>query len=70
MGVANLVSLLNPEMIVLGGGLMQAHDLFLEPIRNAVKQWAQPISARQVRIELTQLGENAGLLGAARLAFI
>lgn len=68
MGVANLVSLLNPEMIVLGGGLMQAHDLFLEPIRNAVKQWAQPISAQQVRIEVTQLGENAGLLGAARLA--
>jgi glucokinase len=69
MGVANLVSLLNPEMIVLGGGLMQAHDLFLEPIRNAVGKWAQPISARQVRIEVTQLGENAGLFGAARLAF-
>jgi glucokinase len=69
MGAANLVSLLNPEMIVLGGGLMQAYDLFLEQIRNAVKQWAQPLSARQVRIEVTRLGENAGLLGAARLAF-
>lgn len=32
-------------------------------------EWAQPIAAKQVRIELSQLGEDAGLLGAARLAF-
>lgn len=69
MGIANLISLLNPEMIVLGGGLMQAHDLFLDGIRASASQWAQPVAARQVRIEPTQLGENAGLLGAARLAF-
>ncbi len=69
MGIANLISLLNPEMIVLGGGLMQAYDLFLEEIRDSVRRWAQPVAAQQVRIEPTQLGENAGLLGAARLAF-
>jgi glucokinase len=68
MGIANLVSLLNPEMIVMGGGLMQAGELFLEPVRRAVPQWAQPYAARQVHIELTALGESAGLLGAARLA--
>ena len=68
MGIANIVSILNPEMVVLGGGLMQAADLFLEPIRNAVLQWAQPVAAKQVRIEPTILGEDAGLLGAARLA--
>lgn len=68
MGIANIVSILNPEMIVLGGGLMQAGDLFLETIKNRMTAWAQPIAARQVRIELTQLGEDAGLLGAARLA--
>ena len=70
MGVANLVSVLNPQMIVLGGGLMQAGDLFLEPLRREMLQWAQPIAARQVRIELSALGEDAGLLGAARLAFL
>ncbi len=69
MGIANLISLLNPEMIVLGGGLMQAHDLFVDNIRRSVIQWAQPVAAQQVRIEPTQLGEHAGLLGAARLAF-
>jgi glucokinase len=68
MGIANLVSVFNPEMIILGGGLMQAPDLFLGPIQRAMREWAQPVAAQQVRIELTQLGEDAGLLGAARLA--
>ncbi len=68
MGIANIVSILNPEMIVLGGGLMQAADLFLDPIRRSVAQRAQPVAAKQVRIEVTELGEDAGLLGAARLA--
>lgn len=69
LGIANLVSILNPEMIVLGGGLMQAGDLFLPAIRRVMPVWAQPVAAQRVRIELTQLGEDAGLLGAARLAF-
>ena len=68
MGIANVISILNPEMVILGGGLMQAGDLLLEPIRRGVLEWAQPLAARQARIELSQLGEDAGLLGAARLA--
>lgn len=69
MGIANLISVLNPEVVVLGGGLLQgAGDLLLEPIRAEVRRWAQPIAAAQCRIELTHLGEDAGLLGAARLA--
>jgi glucokinase len=70
MGVANLVSVFNPQMIVLGGGLMQAGDLFLEPLRREMLEWAQPIAAQQVRIELSRLGEDAGLVGAARLALL
>lgn len=68
LGIANVVSVLNPEVVVLGGGLMQARDLFLEPLRRAVPRWTQPFAARQCRIEPTLLGEDAGLLGAARLA--
>ena len=68
LGIANLVSIFNPQMVVLGGGLMQAGDLFLAPIRAAVRKWANPRSASQVRIELSTLGDKAGLLGAARLA--
>jgi glucokinase len=70
MGIANLISALNPEVVVLGGGLMQAADLFLEPVRHAVRRWAQPLAAPQCRIELTQLGEDAALFGAARLALL
>jgi len=68
MGIANLVSLLNPQIIVLGGGLMQAGDLFLAPLRREVREWAQPLAVESTRIELTRLGEDAGLLGAARIA--
>ena len=69
MGIANIVSLLNPEIIVLGGGLFQASDLLLEPVRREFKKWAQPLAAQKVRIELSDLGEHAGLYGAARLAW-
>jgi glucokinase len=68
MGIANIVSILNPKLVVLGGGLMQAGDLFLGPIHRTMKEWAQPIAAQQVRIQVTSLGENSGLFGAARLA--
>jgi glucokinase len=68
MGIANIVSILNPQMIVLGGGLMQAADLFLDTVKHVMAEWAQPVAAQHVRIEVTSLGEDAGLLGAARLA--
>jgi glucokinase len=69
MGIANIVSILNPEMIVLGGGLFQASDLLLEPIRKEFKRWAQPLAAKTVRIEVSALGEDTGLFGAAKLAW-
>jgi len=69
MGIANLISALNPEAVVLGGGLIiGASELLLDPIRTEVPRWAQPIAASRCRIELSQLGDHAGLLGAARLA--
>lgn len=69
MGVANLVSTLNPEIVILGGGLMQAADLFLEQIREKFQTWAQPLAAGNVRIEISRLGEDAGLFGAGKLAW-
>ena len=70
MGVANIVSILNPEVVVLGGGLFQAADLFLEPVRREFKRWAQPLAARSVRIEASKLGEDAGLYGCGKLAWV
>jgi glucokinase len=69
-GVANLISLLDPDAVILGGGVIQgAGDLLLDTIRSEALRWAQPIAAARCRIEISRLGEDAGLLGAARLAF-
>jgi len=69
MGIANIVSILNPEVVVVGGGLFQAADVFLDPVRREFKRWAQPLAARKVRIELSSLGEDAGLYGCGKLAW-
>ncbi len=64
-GVANLVSLFDPEIVVIGGGLAKASDLFLNALRKAMKEMAQPIAAKQVRVVASRLGNKANLLGAA-----
>jgi len=69
MGIANIVSILNPEIVVLGGGLFQSDLRLLEPVRARVARWAQPLAAAAVRIEPSGLGEDAGLYGAAKLAW-
>jgi glucokinase len=69
LGVAGLISVLNPAMVVLGGGLMQAGDLLFDRIRRNALRWTQPVAARRTRMEMTILGEDAGLLGAAWLAW-
>jgi glucokinase len=65
--VANLVSLFDPEIVVIGGGLAQASDLFLDALRKSMKERAQPISAKRVRVVKSRLGGDANLLGLARL---
>ncbi|MGZ7046037.1 MAG: ROK family protein, partial [Candidatus Aminicenantales bacterium] len=69
MGIANIVSILNPEAVILGGGLFQAADVFLEPVRLDFRKWAQPLAAAAVRIEISALGEDAGLYGCGKLAW-
>ena len=69
MGIANIISILNPEIVILGGGLFQSGELLLESIRKEYKRWAQPLAAERVRIELSSLGEDAGLFGAGKLAW-
>lgn len=68
-GVANLVSLFDPEVVVIGGGLARASDLFLDALRKSMKQYAQPIAAKHVRVLVSKLGADANLLGVARLAW-
>ena len=70
MGVANLVSLFNPEIIVFGGGVFGPAAKFLDRIHVEAKRWAQPISIQQVKLVSSSLGADAGLYGAGRLAML
>ncbi len=69
IGLASVINLLNPEIIVIGGGLANGWELFEKHMRQQVMERAFPIPARRARIVRAQCGDNAGLLGAARLAF-
>jgi glucokinase len=64
-GVANLVSLFDPEIVVIGGGLASASDLFLDALRRAMKERAQPIAVKKVKVVVSRLGGDAILLGVA-----
>ena len=71
LGLANVITLLSPEVVALGGGVMRgAGDLLLEPIRRAVaRRCGSWVDIESRRIVLSALGEEAGLLGAARLVW-
>jgi glucokinase len=66
-GIATVVNLFNPEVVVIGGGVSCSHDLLLPTVRAVVAKRAMPILARGVRIEVAALGEDAGVVGAAAL---
>jgi glucokinase len=68
MAVSNLVSALNPEVVVLGGGVGRRLGPYLEQIRAVVAATAQPQAAKAMRIVCSELGDDAGVIGAARLA--
>jgi len=70
IGLANLINILNPEMIVIGGGVANGWELFEEPMRHQVDEHAFPLPASEVKIVPAECGDDAGLLGAARLAFL
>ena len=69
IGIANLINILNPEMIVIGGGVANGWELFDKSMRQQVAERAFPLLAARVQIVRAECGDDAGLLGAARLGF-
>jgi glucokinase len=69
MAVANLVSLFDPEIIIMGGGVFGPALKFLPDIRAEAERWAQPVSMPQLILSPSSLGSDAGLYGAGHLAF-
>ena len=70
IGVANLLNLLNPAMVILGGGVSKAGALLLDPVRTTARERAFERPARDARIVLSSLGDDAGAVGAATVAFM
>ncbi len=68
MAIANLISIFNPEKIILGGGVFGPAVRFIPAIQREMMKWAQPISAQQVSVEQSLLGGSAGIYGAGYLA--
>ena len=69
LALANLVDVLNPQMIVIGGGVAAAGNLLLTSARETMRRWTQPLAVKHVRIVRSRLGARASLLGAAKLCF-
>src|SRR5436853_2148858 len=69
VGLASLINIFNPEMIVIGGGVVAGWDLFIPHVKEQITERAFPIPARRAEVMRAECGDNAGLLGAARIAF-
>ncbi|HYZ77724.1 MAG TPA: ROK family protein [Gaiellaceae bacterium] len=68
-GIATLVNVFNPELVVIGGGFSAAGEFLLGPVREFVAREALPPARDLVRIVRAELGTAAGLVGAGLVAF-
>ncbi len=69
IGLSNIANLFDPEIIVLGGGLVDAGEPYLSPARTTFADMTSAQHRRTLRVETGSLGNDAGIAGAAALAF-
>ena len=69
VGLASLINIFNPEMIIIGGGAAAGWDLFIPHVREQVTERAFPVPARRAEIVRAERSDDAGILGAAQIAF-
>lgn len=67
IGLTSVINLLNPEKVIIGGGVAEAGDLLLDPIRKTIKERAMVVAGSTVEIVPAQLGNSAGVIGASML---
>lgn len=66
-GLASVINLINPELIILGGGLIEAVDYFYKQTIKKAKSKSLPVPAEKIRFSKTVLGDYSGVIGAALL---
>lgn len=69
LGIVSIIHLLDPEKVVLGGGVSRSGHLFIDEVRSVVAERGIPVLVEHVGIELSSLGADAELVGAAALAW-
>lgn len=67
LGVANLINLFTPDAIVLSGSVMKSANLFLDRIKDIIRQGCRFVPAEKTEITLASLGDDTNLIGAARV---
>ena len=68
IGLSSLVNVLNPEVIVIGGGVIAAGEMLLEPARREMMERALAPARDAVRVVPAAFGDEAGMMGAALMA--
>ena len=69
MVLANLINIFNPQVIAIGGGVIGAGELLLAPARAVVAERVLPFLTDSLEIVATRFGDEAGMVGAAALAY-
>ena len=68
IGIASLINIFNPEMVVIGGRIKDAWDLFIGATREEIRKRAFEYPAERTKIVPSLLGDDAGMVGAAAVA--
>jgi glucokinase len=70
IALAGLINILNPDVIVIGGGVSAAWDLFIDHTKTEIEKRAFREPAEHAKLVRAKLGDDAGILGVARLALL
>jgi len=67
LGLANLISMFTPDVIVLSGSVMKSADMFLDRMREVIRKGCRFVPADKTQLILASLGDDTNLIGAARV---
>ena len=67
MGLTSVINLLNPERVIIGGGVAECGELLLDPVKRTIKARAMKVAGETVEIVPAELGNSAGVIGASML---
>lgn len=67
MGIGNILNIINPEVVILAGGVSMAGDILLNPVKEKIGKYALGITIENLTIKVGELGNEAGIKGASQL---